>query len=146
MERNWREKVFIHLGSLTSLVWDYLLIVCLFIIFLPCIQKSLDETLASWNLHKFRTTKNKTPLAIYELGREMAINRGYSTGNPGDDLATASHPSYGGDGSAPLPPSDELANDPEANSGFGIKDANQEGDHLAHPHHIQKPLGLSDCI
>ncbi|KAJ7791557.1 hypothetical protein B0H14DRAFT_2624867 [Mycena olivaceomarginata] len=41
-------------------------------------------------------------------------NRGYSTGDPGDDLATASHPSYGEDGSAPLPPSDELANDPEA--------------------------------
>ncbi|KAJ7745573.1 hypothetical protein DFH07DRAFT_963270 [Mycena maculata] len=77
--------------------------VCLYIVFQPRIQASLDETLNSWNLHPIRTAKNKSPRAIYELSRERAINRGYWTGDPGDDIATVSHPSY-----------DELSDDPTA--------------------------------
>ncbi|KAJ7939148.1 hypothetical protein B0H13DRAFT_1573542, partial [Mycena leptocephala] len=88
--------------------------VCLFIVFHPHIKKIPSRNPHALNLHKIRTTENKTPLAIHELRLEMAINRGYWTGDPGDDLATASHPSYGEDENAPLPPSDELANDPEA--------------------------------
>jgi hypothetical protein len=125
MERNWKDvckdtlqvyrEIFIYLEEHGLLDMESPIDrVCLFIVFQPRIQKSLDGTLTSWNLHKIRTAKNKTPLAIYELSREMAINRGYWTGDPGDDLATASHPSYGEDGDAPLPPLNELANDPDA--------------------------------
>ncbi|KAJ3901058.1 hypothetical protein F5879DRAFT_1011610 [Lentinula edodes] len=38
---------------------------------------------------------HKTPIALYELSREHAKTRGYWTGDPGDDVETASHPSYG---------------------------------------------------
>ncbi|KAK6993193.1 hypothetical protein R3P38DRAFT_2800929 [Favolaschia claudopus] len=48
------------------------------------------------------------------ISREKAINRGYWTGDPGDDLATASDPDYGHDPQAPLPPMDELQMDPTA--------------------------------
>lgn len=86
--------------------------VCLYIVFQPRIQHSLDETRRSWNLHKIRTAGNKTPSAIYELSKTRAKNRGYWTGDPGDDISTASQPTYGEDPAEQLPPADELLNDP----------------------------------
>lgn len=88
--------------------------VCLFLVFLPRIQKSLDETVSSWNHHKVRTAGNKTPVAMYKLSRQHAINQGYWTGDPGDDINTASDPSYGHDPTVPIPPADEMAADPHA--------------------------------
>ncbi|KAJ7301576.1 hypothetical protein DFH08DRAFT_978601 [Mycena albidolilacea] len=124
MERAWQDvrkdtlevyrEIFLHLEELDLLDMEPPIDgACLFIVFQPRIQNSLNETLASWNLHKIRTAKYKSPQAIYELSRAKAINRGYWTGDPGDDFATASHPSYGEDVSGPLPPS-ELVDDPEA--------------------------------
>ncbi|KAJ7119245.1 hypothetical protein C8R43DRAFT_901076 [Mycena crocata] len=100
--------------------------VCLFIVFQPRIQLSLDETLKSWNLHPLRTAHNKSPLAIYELSREKAINRGYWTGDPGDDITIASDPTYGEDSSAPLPPLDELGNEPQTTDYTEFPDAATE--------------------
>ena len=85
--------------------------ICLFITFQQRIQRSLDETVASWNLHKVCTAGNKTPLAIYQLSREHAINRGYWTGDPGDALDTVDS-LYGEDGDAGFPPANELTEDP----------------------------------
>ena len=75
---------------------------------------SLDETVASWNLHKVRTAGNKTPLALYQLSREKAINQGYWTGDPGDDVDSVSDSNYGKDPNEGFAPADELANDPQA--------------------------------
>ncbi|KAJ7429696.1 hypothetical protein B0H11DRAFT_1766652 [Mycena galericulata] len=86
--------------------------ICLYIVFKPRIQHSLDETRASWNLHKIRTAGNKSPTVIYELSKTRAINRGYWTGDPGDDIQTASERTYGEDPAEQLPPADELAGDP----------------------------------
>ncbi|KAF8152030.1 hypothetical protein K438DRAFT_2079523, partial [Mycena galopus ATCC 62051] len=86
--------------------------ICLYIVFQPRIQRSLDETRTSWNVHKIRTAGNKTPTTIFELSRTRAINRGYWTGDPGDDLRTASDPLYGEDPAEQLPPADELSADP----------------------------------
>lgn len=93
---------------------SYIHRVCLYLVFQPRIQKSLDETVSSWNFHKVRTAGNKTPVAIYELSRQHAINRGYWTGDPGDSIGTASDPSYGHDPAVPMPPADEIASDPLA--------------------------------
>ncbi|KAJ7117263.1 hypothetical protein C8R43DRAFT_1091216 [Mycena crocata] len=88
---------------------------CLFLVFQPRIQASLDRSRDGWNHHMIRTERNKTPVALYELSRETAINRGYWTGDPGDDGETvANDPLYGYDGEAPLPPAGELAEDPTA--------------------------------
>jgi hypothetical protein len=57
--------------------------VCLYLVFRSHIQKSLDETVVSWNHHKIRTAGNKTPVAIYELSRRHAINRGTGVVIPG---------------------------------------------------------------
>ncbi|KAF7349604.1 Integrase catalytic domain-containing protein [Mycena sanguinolenta] len=100
--------------------------VCLFIVFQPRIQQSLDETISSWNLHKVRTAGNKTPQAIYQLSREKAINRGYWTGDPGDDINTASDSAYGQDPDAPLPPLDELQEDPAAPDYFEYPNVSAE--------------------
>ncbi|KAF7354472.1 Integrase catalytic domain-containing protein [Mycena venus] len=137
MERNWRDvrkdtlqvfrEIFMHLEEVGLLDMNSPIDrVCLYIVFQPRIQASLDETHTSWNLHRMRTEKHKSPCAIYELSRERAINRGYWTGDPRDDLATASHPSYGEDSNAPLPPLDELANDPEAPDYTEFADATAE--------------------
>ncbi|KAJ7663756.1 hypothetical protein DFH06DRAFT_986261 [Mycena polygramma] len=125
MERGWRDvrkdtleffrEIFMYLEANGLLDMENPVHrVCLFVVFQPRIQKSLDETTASWNLHKVRTAGNKTPLAIFQLSREKAINRGYWTGDPGDDINTASDPTYGQDPEAPLPPLDEMQNDPAA--------------------------------
>lgn len=87
--------------------------VCLFLTYHNRIQHSLDETVASWNLHKVRTAGNKTPLALYQLSREKAINQGYWTGDPGDDVTDISE-NYGEDPNEAYSPADELAEDPNA--------------------------------
>jgi hypothetical protein len=69
---------------------------------------------ASWNLHRVRTAGNKSPLALHQLSKEKATNRGYWTGDPGDDIETASDPLYGQDPAELSPPFDELAHDPRA--------------------------------
>ncbi|KAJ6479899.1 hypothetical protein C8R47DRAFT_983223 [Mycena vitilis] len=86
---------------------------CLFLVFQPRIQASLNRTRDAWNHHKIRTAHNKTPLAIFELSRETAIRRGYWTGDPGDDPGTAADPLYGYDGEGPLPPVSEQHGEPE---------------------------------
>ncbi|KAJ7676904.1 hypothetical protein DFH06DRAFT_976326 [Mycena polygramma] len=138
-DRGWRDvrkdtlqvfrEIFIHLEETGLLDMESPIDrVCLYIVFQPRIQASLDETLTSWNLHKMRTANNKTPHAIYELSREKAINRGYWTGDPGDDLAMASDPSYGVDSNEPLPPVDELAQDTDAPDYTEFADATAERD------------------
>ncbi|KAL0567248.1 hypothetical protein V5O48_014747 [Marasmius crinis-equi] len=123
IERAWRDvrkdtiesfrKVFEYLTEVNLLdMEDPVHRICLYVIYQPRIQASLNRTMASWNHHRMRTAKNKSPLALYELSREVAINRGYWTGDPGDDLATASDPSYGQE-DGDLPPLDELRADPQ---------------------------------
>ncbi|KAJ3805786.1 hypothetical protein F5876DRAFT_51256 [Lentinula aff. lateritia] len=68
---------------------------CLYVVFHPRIQQSLRRTADAWNHHQIRTAGHKTPIALYELSREHAKTRGYWTGDPGDNVETASHPSYG---------------------------------------------------
>lgn len=59
----------------------------LYLVYQPRIQKSLDETISSWNNHALRTERYKTPMAIYKLSRETAINAGYwNTEGVGDDV------------------------------------------------------------
>jgi hypothetical protein len=89
---------------------------CVFVVFQPRIQASLDRTRVSWNLHKLRTAGNKSPMAIFELSREYAMQRGYWSGDPGDDLATANSEFYGQDPDGPPPPEDELNADPQGRS------------------------------
>ncbi|KAJ6612180.1 hypothetical protein B0H10DRAFT_2053277 [Mycena sp. CBHHK59/15] len=87
---------------------------CLYLVYQPRIQASLDRTRDAWNHHKIRTERNKTPVAIYELSREYALARGYWTGDPGDDVeVVANDPLYGYDGEAPLPPPGESADNPD---------------------------------
>ncbi|KAL1670981.1 hypothetical protein EV122DRAFT_227267, partial [Schizophyllum commune] len=76
---------------------------CLYLVFCKRIQDALDRARDAWNHHQLRTEGNRTPIAIYELSREEAIQRGYWTGDGdifGDDLATAHHPEYAFDGEA----------------------------------------------
>ncbi|KAJ4465551.1 hypothetical protein C8J55DRAFT_441015 [Lentinula edodes] len=68
---------------------------CLYVVFQPRIQASLRRTADAWNHHRMRTAGHKTPIALYELSREHAKTRGYWTGDPGDDLYTATQSSYG---------------------------------------------------
>ncbi|KAF9066029.1 hypothetical protein BDP27DRAFT_1424297 [Rhodocollybia butyracea] len=68
---------------------------CLYVVFQPQIQDSLRRTADAWNHHRLQTEHQKTLLALYELSREYAKTRGYWTGDPGDDIQTAQHPSYG---------------------------------------------------
>ncbi|KAK7013506.1 Integrase catalytic domain-containing protein [Favolaschia claudopus] len=123
MERNWRDvrkdtleffrEIFMYLQEINLLDMENPIHrVCLFVVFQPRIQRSLEETIASWNRHKLRTAGNKSPQAIFELSKEKAINRGYWTGDPGDSVSDASDPHYGQDPDAPLPPTEELQSDP----------------------------------
>lgn len=85
---------------------------CLFLVFHPRIQASLNRTRDAWNFHKVRTAKNKTPVALWNLSQMEAISRGYWTGDPGDPADIAADLFYGCDGDAPLPPEDEIVEDP----------------------------------
>lgn len=86
--------------------------ICLYIIYQPRIQASLDRTISSWNLHRLRTEHHKSPVSIYELSREKAKTIGYWNSDPGDDLPTASDPHYGEE-DGEIPPLDELHLDPD---------------------------------
>lgn len=99
-----------HLLDMTNTIHK----LCLYLVFQPRIQASLDRSRDAWNHHKIRTERNKTPIAIYELSREQAINRGYWTGDMGDPIADMEDSTYGLDGEAPLPPADEVVDDPVA--------------------------------
>ncbi|KAJ7575721.1 hypothetical protein C8J56DRAFT_801146 [Mycena floridula] len=124
MERTWRDvrkdtleffrQIFHYLDSLELFdLQNDVHHICLYIVFHPCIQASLDQTLMSWNLHKMSTEHSKTPESIYALSRAKAINRGYWSGDPGDDIETASGLNYGRDSeNEPGPPMDELRDDP----------------------------------
>ncbi|KAJ3965339.1 hypothetical protein EV361DRAFT_855572 [Lentinula raphanica] len=68
---------------------------CLYVVFQPRIQQSLNRTADAWNQHRISTAGHKTPIALYELSREHAKTRGYWTGDPGDDIRTARDPLYG---------------------------------------------------
>ncbi|KAF5340076.1 hypothetical protein D9611_012341 [Ephemerocybe angulata] len=59
-------------------------LVSLYLVYHPRIQDSLNETITSWNNHSLRTERYKTPLALYELSRETAINAGYWNSDVGD--------------------------------------------------------------
>ncbi|KAJ7662544.1 hypothetical protein DFH06DRAFT_355025 [Mycena polygramma] len=86
---------------------------CLFLVYQPRIQASLDRARDGWNHHGIRTERNKTLLALYEISREAAMRRGYWTGDPGDEPeSVANDPLYGYDGEAALPPARE-SNDVE---------------------------------
>jgi len=127
MERNWRDvrrdtiqlfrEIFQHLESSGLLdMGNTIERVCLFLVFLPRIQASLDETRKSWNLHKMRTEHFRSPQALYELSRTKAIREGYWP-NPGDDDVVAADPEYGVDGEAPEPPTEESNDDPMSADG-----------------------------
>ncbi|KAJ7681188.1 hypothetical protein B0H17DRAFT_1076699 [Mycena rosella] len=124
IERLWRDvrkdslesyrQIFTYLGNTGLLdMENEIHRSCLFLVFQPRIQASLDRTRDAWNHHKVRTARNKTPIAMFELSRETAIRRGYWTGDMGDDLNTAADPLYGYDGEAPLPPITEQHGEPE---------------------------------
>lgn len=86
--------------------------VCLFLVFQPQIQQSLDCTRSAWNLHKILSEKNQNLVLLYKLSKQDAIHRGYWHGDPGDSVHDASLPNYGYDPQAPIPPANELTNDP----------------------------------
>ena len=89
-------------------------LISLYLVYQPRIQKSLDETRTSWNNHGVRTARNKTPLAMYHLSKEHAINAGYWHGDAGDPLRRVDE-SYGEDPSTGFhPPASELREDPIA--------------------------------
>ncbi|KAE9383941.1 hypothetical protein BT96DRAFT_843082 [Gymnopus androsaceus JB14] len=67
----------------------------LFVVFQPRIQASLHRSADAWNHHQVRTAGNKMPIALYEISCEHAKTHGYWTGDPGDDIHTASHSMYG---------------------------------------------------
>ncbi|KAF8904024.1 hypothetical protein CPB85DRAFT_1226001 [Mucidula mucida] len=82
---------------------------CLFLTFQSRIQASLQQAKDAWNPHKFRTERNRTPVLLYELSREQAINQGYWTGNMGDPIKVVEgNNSYGIDPSAPLPSANKM--------------------------------------
>ncbi len=72
-------------------------------VFQPRIQASPNCTRDAWNHHQIRTAGHHTPIALYELSREQAINQGYWTGDPGDDVANVGD-LYGVELEGPIPP------------------------------------------
>lgn len=96
---------------------------CIFLVFRDRIQNSLDRARDAWNHHKLSTERMKTPVALYELSREHAITRGYWMQDAGDNVADVDE-DYGFDEGAPLPPPDELKNDPIESH---LDDADNEG-------------------
>ncbi|EMD34922.1 hypothetical protein CERSUDRAFT_75258 [Gelatoporia subvermispora B] len=105
-------QVFFHLEENGLLDMDqHIHQVCLFLVFHKRVQDSLDRARDAWNLHKLRTERNKTPVAIYELSREKAMQRGYWTGDPGDINIDPNN--YGVDPEGPVPLAEDLQFDPE---------------------------------
>ncbi|EFI28269.1 hypothetical protein CC1G_14293 [Coprinopsis cinerea okayama7 len=162
MERGWRDvrkesleffrQIFMELEELGLLDPNNPIhLVCLYVVFQPRIQTSLDRAIISWNRHKMSTAGNKTPLAMYELSRTKAINAGYWTGDPGDAVEEIDD-EYGVDGTSGLaPPDDELASDPIAprSDSFGSKEEEREAgifvtedDHIAEAREVLKELDL----
>ena len=138
MERNWRDvrrdtiqlfrEIFQYLESTGLLdMGNMIERVCLFLVFLPRIQASLDDTRKSWNLHKLRTEHYRTPQALYELSRAKAMREGYWP-DPGDDALLASDSGYGVDDGAPPPPADELLDDPIFTDGDQPTEADAQRD------------------
>ncbi|KAJ6554736.1 hypothetical protein B0H19DRAFT_927723 [Mycena capillaripes] len=108
-------QIFMYLAANDLLVMENPIhAACLFLVFQPRIQASLNRTRDAWNHHKIRTAGNRTPIALYELSRETAIRRGYWTGDMGDTRETASDPLYGYDGEAPNPPAGTQADSVES--------------------------------
>ena len=68
---------------------------CLYLVYQPRIQASLDRTTEAWNSHQIRTAGNRTPVALYELSRTRAINGGYWHIDAGDPIGMANDPIYG---------------------------------------------------
>ena len=60
---------------------------CLYLVFQPRIQASLDSAKHAWNHHKLRTANSKSPLAIYALSREQLRVQGVWTGDVGDHVS-----------------------------------------------------------
>ncbi|KAI0039188.1 hypothetical protein FA95DRAFT_1504526 [Auriscalpium vulgare] len=145
IERLWRDvrkgtaetyrQVFFHLEDAGLLdMNDALDRACLYLVFQPRIQASLDRTLDGWNHHKVRTARKRTPVAMFELSRQVAIREGYWTGDPGDNVGLASDPLYGVDTDAPAPPADELRDDPQAPAAADDDDDEVADDDLADEH------------
>ncbi|PPQ84526.1 hypothetical protein CVT25_007618 [Psilocybe cyanescens] len=88
--------------------------ICFFLVYHHCIQHSFNETVVSWNLHKVCTAGNKSPLALYQINHEHAINQVYWTGDLGDDVEDVEEEGYGRDPEESSPPADELKVDPKA--------------------------------
>lgn len=112
MERGWRDirkdcievfrQIFFYLERLSLLdMGNDIHRLCLFLTFQWRIQISLNRALDAWNHHKIRTDHNRSPVVLYELSREQAINRGYWTGDAGDPLEEVqNNPRYGVDSSS----------------------------------------------
>lgn len=79
---------------------------CLYLVYQPRIQQSLDRTIQAWNNHRIRTAQNKSPTAIYELSKTKAIRLGYWTLDPGDPISQAAEELYGFDPQAAQPSDD----------------------------------------
>ncbi|KAF7328064.1 Integrase catalytic domain-containing protein [Mycena kentingensis (nom. inval.)] len=75
---------------------------CLYLVFAKRIQTNLDRSREAWNHHRIRTERQRTPVAIFELSREAAIQRGYWTGDAGDAIEDVDD-MYGVDGAGPVP-------------------------------------------
>ena len=73
------EHLFHHLE--TSCVLDVLDEKCLFalhVVFIPRINRALDEFAADWNNHPLSTEGNRSPLSVWHTGVMTMINSGYS--------------------------------------------------------------------
>ncbi|KIM73567.1 hypothetical protein PILCRDRAFT_15146 [Piloderma croceum F 1598] len=86
--------------------------VCLYLVFHNRIQKSLDRTCDAWNHHKLH---------------EAAINHRYWTGDPGDDLKTASDLAYSFYGHTLMPPAAEMGDDSEEQGESGLEEERAAG-------------------
>ncbi|KAK0488245.1 hypothetical protein EDD18DRAFT_1081664 [Armillaria luteobubalina] len=73
--------------------------ICVLLVFHQRIQALLDHTCDAWNHHQLSTEHYKTPIALYELSQEKAMQHGYWTGDLGDSVdEVQGNPYYGIDG------------------------------------------------
>ncbi|KAK7690570.1 hypothetical protein QCA50_005668 [Cerrena zonata] len=121
IERLWRDvrkdtlesfrQVFMYLEEIGSLDMENTIHrVCLFIVYQPRIQASLERTTNAWNNHRIRTAQNKTPIAIYELSKTKAIRLGYWNSDPDDDITDVAESLYGFDPQAAHLSDEDVAN------------------------------------